>query len=38
MQGETGSGKERIVNCIQQLAGKTSNPFIKINCAVSAAQ
>jgi len=31
--GETGTGKERIAECIHALSPKKNKPFIKVNCA-----
>lgn len=34
IQGETGTGKERLAQCIHQLSDRSKGPMIKINCAV----
>jgi two-component system, NtrC family, response regulator HydG len=31
--GETGTGKEKIAECIHMLSSKKGRPFIKVNCA-----
>jgi DNA-binding NtrC family response regulator len=31
--GETGTGKERIADCIHKLSSRKSKPLIKVNCA-----
>src|SRR5262249_32025500 len=30
--GESGSGKERIADCIHELSARNNQPFIKVNC------
>jgi transcriptional regulator with GAF, ATPase, and Fis domain len=33
LQGETGTGKERLAHAVHQLSARRDHPFVRVNCA-----